>query len=166
MKPRAGIPYYDGKIFLYIFILVVIIIVIGIALYTALIVQDLQDRIAGQMELITINTPVVTAENPTVCPGDILVWSLELTYHDAPMLMEVIRNIANVDQDVAIDYEQKASVPIVKMGTDVSITNWLVPSLEPGRYRVIVSTTNVHTVTAVDNKLLQYYVDFEVMENC
>ena len=166
MKPRFGIPCYDGKIFLYIFILIAIIIVTGTVLYTALTVQDLRNRIIGHSGLLTINTSVVTAENPTVCPGDELIWSLELTYHDAPMLMEVIRNVARLDRDASIDYEQKASIPIMKTGTDVSTTQWLVPLLEPGHYRVIVSTLNVRTISTVDSNLLQYYVDFEIPNNC
>lgn len=166
MTIQSGTTSHKRGMFFYSFILIAFILVGGVSVITLIMVQDLRDQIAGDAQVITIDSPSVIAENSNVCPDDVLVWVTRFTYHQAPLLVEMVRNVKNLDKDLFVDYLQRATIPIDRTGTDDSKTQWVVPMLDPGRYRLIVSATDVLTVVTSDRRLLQYAVDFTVKNDC
>lgn len=111
---------------------------------------------------VSVSETSITPEQEFVCPGDLLWWTLNITYHEAPLLMEIDRHIRNLDSNrLLLDHMVSLRVPQEETGTFARRAPWRVPELEPGNYRIITTTWHV-----TDSELLQYYVEFEVREDC
>jgi len=111
---------------------------------------------------ISIAEATIVAHNPNVCPGDMLNWPLTITYNKAPLLMDVTRNVRNLDTGtLVVSYVSQLSIPQEETGTFKRNILWSVPDLPPAKYRLITTTTSV-----VGSELLQYYVEFTVLGNC
>lgn len=102
------------------------------------------------------------AENPKLCPGELLRWPLTITYNRAPLLMDVYRHLRNLDTGgLLLNNQTHVVIPQEETGTFARDAVWPVPVLSPGRYRLITSTMD-----ASGSELLQYYIEFKIEDDC
>ena len=149
--------------------LVVFVFALGVVLLTTLTVRNWAEELAKPAVIpISIADPDMTivANNPDVCPGEILSWPLTITYIRGGILIDVVRNVRNIDTNalVAIDghiIAEELRIPQEEAGTFERTGSWRVPNLPPARYRLITSARST-----TGGSLLQYYVEFTVGSDC
>lgn len=149
--------------------LLIAIFTLAVIVLAVLTVRNWAEQLAEAAAVpVSINDSdlIVDADNPDVCPGDILMWPLTITYERGGLLMDVTRNVRNLDTgrlfvaDGTI-YTEQIRVPQEEAGTFGRQSLWRVPQLPPARYRLITSTQSV-----TGGNLLQYYVEFTVRSDC
>lgn len=130
-----------------------------------LVVRDIGARL-NRPDLPFSIDEVPTVVNPNVCPGSVLEWPLTITYYQDAILLDITRNVRNLDTgDLAIVdgslYMSRVFVPQETAGVFKRNARWLVPQLPPANYRLITTTQS-----ATGSRLIQYYVNFKIREDC
>ena len=150
--------------------LLILLFVIAVIVLTVLSVRNWAERLAGPQDspIVMDGGDSITrpANNPDVCPGDVLMWPLTITYAADGLLIVVTRNVRNTVTGglVAVDgriYAEEFKVPQEEGGTFVRTAFWRVIDLPPSKYKLITSSQS-----ATGGRLLQYYVEFNIKANC